>query len=648
VLFCATASAAASPPRPAGLQVVGGSDIWHPENHFSLNWISPAQASPALTATGYRVRDPQGATIGESRLARVGDGITPLIVPAIPGIYSAEVWFEDAAGAKGPAATAPLRFDNVRPAPIAPQAVSGWIGRTAFPLRVRLGHPAGPPPISGIRGYAASIDTAPVGTPCAAADRCSETETTLRGGIGDDELRIAILPDGTSYLHAVAVSGAGMKSATSGRAVLRVDTVDPITQLSGAPRGWTNRAVRLTAGAADAASGMDPDGEGPPPFTAIRVDGGAPAIGLGRSTTAEVIDEGVHGVDYYARDAAGNVDDGAASNGIANHPPRTALVRIDRTAPHAAFANSQDPRDPDLLRVRIVDPLSGPELSRGWIGVRRVGSGDRFEPLPAVPADARLCARWDSDSYPAGNYEFRAVAYDAAGNATAATRRQDGSAMVLANPLKTPTVLRAGFRRQGLRRSAPYGRLVRIGGRLTTGASSSLGDMPVRVVERFAAGTHPATRVSIVRTGPSGGFSIRSAPGPSRTIAVSFDGSPTLARSAVRTLQLDVRSKVRLGASSALATIGGAPVVFRGELIAPPEEISAAGKSVQLQFRLPGLPWAEFRTVQTDREGRFRYAYRFSDDDSRGVRFQFRAYAPAQDGWPYEPAGSRPVIVRGR
>jgi len=87
--------------------------------------------------------------------------------------------------------------------------------------------------------------------------------------------------------------------------------------------------------------------------------------------------------------------------------------------------------------------------------------------------------------------------------------------------------------------------------------------------------------------------------------------------------------------------------VFRGRVAAAPGTIPTEGKSVQLQFRLPGLPWAEFRTVQTDRAGRFRYAYRFSDDDSRGARFQFRAFVPAEDNWPYEPGGSRPVIVRG-
>jgi hypothetical protein len=52
--------------------------------------------------------------------------------------------------------------------------------------------------------------------------------------------------------------------------------------------------------------------------------------------------------------------------------------------------------------------------------------------------------------------------------------------------------------------------------------------------------------------------------------------------------------------------------------------------------------------VESDRRGRFRYAYRFSDDDSRGVRFQFRAYVKGREGWPYEPGASRPVMVTGR
>jgi hypothetical protein len=175
-----------------------------------------------------------------------------------------------------------------------------------------------------------------------------------------------------------------------------------------------------------------------------------------------------------------------------------------------------------------------------------------------------------------------------------------------------------------------------------------LGGKPVRITERFLTGAKPTTRVSTVTTEPGGTFSIHTEPGPSRTIAASFDGSPILGRSAAPVLELGVRSRVQLRASAAVATVGGPPLLFRGRLVAPRETIPPTGKSVQLQFRFAGLPWAEFRTVQTDAHGRFRYAYRFSDDDSRGVRFQFRAYAPAQEGWPYEPGGSRPVLVRGR
>ncbi len=647
-LLCLAGTAAASPPRPADLHVSGG-DVWHPTNRFGLAWTNPANDGAPLAATHYRLRNPQGTAIEETLFVPARDGVGGLSVPMVPGSYSAEVWLEDKAGEQGPVAVAQLRFDNVRPASIEPEPVPSWVGRTAFPLRVRLGHPSGPLPLSGIRGYAVSIDAAPERPPCAALDRCTDTETTLRGGVGEDEVEIGALPEGTSYLHAVAVSGSGMKSPTSGRAVLRVDIADPITQLSGAPAGWTNRTAWLAARATDTGSGMEPTGgNGQPPFTAIRVDDGAPTVAPGEYASASVVEEGAHRVAYYARDAAGNVDDGAQSNGIANRAPQEAWVRIDRTPPALAFANSQDPRDPDLLRVRIADPLSGPDLSRGSIGIRRAGSGDRFEALPpAPPVAGELRARWSSDAYPAGEYEFQAIGYDDAGNPATTTRRGNGGPMLLSNPLKATTTLRAGFHGRDLKRTVPYGRGVLFEGSLIGGISSPLGGQPVRIVEQFASGAHPATRVSTVRTGADGSFAIQAAPGPSRTIVASFDGSPTLAHSAGRALQLQVRSQVRLRASSGVARVGGAPLVFHGKVAARPGEIPAGGKTVQLQFRLPDLPWAEFRTVQTDSHGRFHYAYRFSDDDSRGVRFQFRAYAPAQDDWPYEPAGSQPILVRG-
>ena len=114
-----------------------------------------------------------------------------------------------------------------------------------------------PRPLSGIRGYAVSIDRAAGGSPCAGRHTCEEAETDLRGGESDDSIAIADLPEGASYAHAVAVSGSGMRSTLVGTTVLRVDRTDPVTRLSGAPSGWSSGPVTLTARAGDAGSGHD-------------------------------------------------------------------------------------------------------------------------------------------------------------------------------------------------------------------------------------------------------------------------------------------------------------------------------------------------------------------------------------------------------
>jgi hypothetical protein len=615
-LFVLAAAASAAPPPPSELEVQGGEDAWHPDRSFRLRWRNP----DGVVAVHYRVLDPLGSVVvGERRAGWPATEVDSIEVPDLPGAYLAEVWLEDSGGAEGPPAEARLRFDDTRPAAVAPLPAAAWVGRTAFPLTIRLEHSTASVPVSGLRGFAVSVDAAPGGDPCAAPDRCSDAETGLRGA-GNDSFAIADLPEGTSYVHAVAVSGAGIRSATTGSAVLRVDKTDPTVKLSGAPRGWSNRALNLVATASDGGSGMRAGPGGVPPFTAIRIDGGRPIAAAGASVSAGLIAEGTHTVAYYARDLAGNVADGAGANGVADAQPATAAVRIDRTPPRVSFAGAQDPLEPESIRARVADDLSGVDGSRGGIGIRRAGSGDAFAPLPTALAAGELRAWWDSESYPAGEYEFEAIGYDVAGNAATTTRRADGAPMVLSNPLKTPTAVDAAF-----------------GGR-------SLGR---RRCTRRHGRRRSASRTSTVWTDQSGAFAFRLPPGPSREVRVAFAGSPTLTRSSSRPLDLGVRSVVRLRASAAVARIGGAPLVFRGRVEAAPGTIPAAGRSLQLQFRLPGLPWSEFRTVQTDRRGRFRYAYRFSDDDSRGARFQFRAYVPAQDGWPYEPARSLPVLVTG-
>jgi hypothetical protein len=626
------AAAAAAPPPPSALRILDG-EGWQADARFSVGWTIPPSDPPAV-AVHYRVKDPEGAV--ESVPVRLGwpTDHTDVTVDG-PGAHTFEVWLEDGSGAQGPPADVRLRFDSARPGGVAPIPPGEWVGRNEFPYPLRLTHPADRPPVSGIRGYAVSIDRLPSAAPCASSYLCSEAETDLRGGLGDDTLMIPMLPEGSSYAHTLAVSGSQVRSAAPGHALIRVDTTDPVTRLSGVPGGWTNRAVTLAAVATDALSGMR-GGPGAP-ITAIRVGDAPPVVSPGGVATTTVVAPGVHTISYYARDSAGNVNDGADSNGIENEPPSTATVRIDREPPAVVFAGSSDPADPELIEARVSDRLSGPDPALGEIAVRPAGSNEPFVPLPTAGAGEILLARWRSEDQPAGRYEFRVTGYDLAGNAAAGTRRANGEPMVLPNPLKARSTLTAAV---GPRRAYE--------GRLTLSSDATAAGRSVVVVERFDPGAAIPRRTTSVDTDEEGHFSLRLDPGPSREVFAVFAGTSTAAGTTSRPLRLDVRPAVGLRASVRVARIGGRPVVFRGTVGASAGEIPPGGARVELQFRAAGVPWTGFRTVQTNARGRFRLAYRFSDDDSRGIRFDFRAFVPSQRDWPYERGGSRPVPVRGR
>jgi hypothetical protein len=636
-LVCPVAAVASL--QPIDLQVGGGEDNWHSNRMFALSWSNP----PGVAAVHYRLLSPSGGILlNDTTLPWAATRIDHLSVSPAPGAYTAEVWLEDADGAQGPAVSAKLRFDDARPGAVEPLPFPTWIGRSAFPYTVHLTHPAAPLPISGIRGYAVSTDFSPTGTPCA-GPTCSLAETDLQGGIGADSLSIGELPEGINYVHAVAVSGSGTPSAV-GTAILRVDKTEPEVHLAGAPAGWSGVPVNLTAEAGDAASGMGATAGPSSPFTAIQIDGGAPTIAPGASVATTVIASGVHTIAYYARDAAGNVADGATAGGRTNRSPAKTVVRVDREPPRLAFTAAQNPRDPELIEARAEDRYSGIDPSRGSIAVRRVGVGERFAPLPTQISAGTLRARWNSSAYPAGEYEFRATGYDMAGNVVSTLERSDGTPMHLSGPLKVPVRL---FVHGDGGRSVRYGRGTWFDGRALAGRRTPLADVQIKIVERFAAGGVPGERVSTVRTEENGRFGIRLAPGPSREVLATVAPTATTRGANSNPLTLTVRSHVVLRVSASVAKIGGSPLVFRGKVASEGAAMPADGKVVQLQFRLPGLPWSEFRSVRTGPSGRFRYSYRFSDDDSRGVRFQFRAYAPAQAGWPFEPAGSLPVSVLG-
>jgi hypothetical protein len=627
------------------VRVSGGEDTWHAAPSFRLDWTQEPGPPAVATAVVHQLYDPQGHPVGGPvHDAEEAGTLESISVPPIPGAYTAEVWLENLDGEPGPPVTVTLRFDDTAPAPAAPQAPTGWVNG-GKPVTIEVGHPSAPLPLSGIRGYAVSVDRGDLAPPCAAIAWCSPEETDLSGGVEDDSLSLGVLPEGVKLVRVVAVSGSGVPSPIES-AEVRVDATPPLTTLEDPPTGWSDKPLRVTAVAADALSGMDPS-QGGDPFTVLAVDGDLAIRTSGDRASAWVSGSGVHQLSFYGQDAAGNVADGQAGA----PPPEQATVKIDEEPPTVAFAASQDPAEPERIEATVADPLSGPSEQHGSIAVRPLGSGARFEELPTSVEPGGLVARWDSDSYPPGNYEFRAVGYDLAGNTASGTQRGDGAKMVLPSPLKTPVTVSASFgakpRAWRAKQRVPYGRGVRYSGQLQTAAGTPVGGAEVTVTETFAAGSAPTSRATVVRTRADGTFSLRLAPGPSRQVSASFAGSRTFTRATGSGAGLAVRSAVRFHASTGLARVGGAPVVFSGR-VAHLGAKAPKGKAVELQFRYPGAGWSEFRTVATGAGGRFRYAYRLSDDDSRGVRFQFRGVVPAQEGWPYDTGASRPVIVTGR
>lgn len=537
-------------------------------------------------------------------------------------------------------------LDDARPNPPRPLEPVGWF---AGDVRARLSiePPAAPLPPSGIRGYAISVDRQADGFPCASPDQCVPAELDASFAAGTVTVDLGFLPEGVHLAHVVAVSGAGVPSSV--RTVeLRVDASAPEVSIPTLPAGWASGPVRVVASARDRLSGMSAAGPNGP-FTAVAVDGQPPATAPGAEVATTVVGESTHVVAFYGRDAAGNIGDGQAGRA----PAASAVVRIDMTRPRVAFAPSQDPTDPERIEATVADSLSGPSRDRSSIAFRPANTKRQFTPIPTTLAGGRLVGRWDSEAEPPGSYEFRVTGYDAAGNAATSGHRPNGTRLVLVNPVKRLTSLQLGFggRRLAWRRPAarslPYGRGVLVGGRLAAGAAPLPGRR-IELVESFGAGAELPTRTSVATTGEDGVFLTRLSPGPSRKIEARFAGDRVLCRADGRPLRLSVPGAVRFRASAARALVGGPPVLFSGRIGALGATVPAGGLQVELQFRLAGSAWSEFRTVQTDRHGRLRYPYAFSDDDSRGARFQFRAFVPAQSGWPYDTAASNPVIVTGR
>lgn len=637
-----------APSAPEALTVEGGED-WRVTNSFNLSWTNPADQTTPIVAAHYRLEDAGNGAVVQAERQVNGIGVKGLQGIRMPrvGAFRIRIWLRDAAGNTGAAAVRLLRLDDRPPGDVSPLPAQPWLSTADFPYRhgVTPAVAGGP---SGVLGYAATLAADRPREPCPSG-RCSPAEVRT-DGFEDGVVEIEDLAHGSHWLTVAAVSGARLRSREAHSVLLRVDSEAPTTTLSGVPEGWSREPVKVAAKATDRASGMEPNPAQPggPPLTMIQLEGQPVHSQVGADATLVIECEGVHRLKHWARDLAGNTNDGKRSaSGRRHDPPGEATVRLDWSAPEIGFL-AQDRQRPELIQARLRDELSGP--GGGEISFRPSGSERPFTPLVTHLVDDRLEAHLPSDDLAEGAYEFQAVAWDRAGNVSQGSLREDGSAMVLQVPLKGPVAIIAAFARgSSARQVLKHGATTVVEGRLVDAEGTPLADAPVELVERFDRGARTEMKVTSLVSDAQGSFRARLRPGPSRRVSARYPGDRLLARTESAALRLVSRSQVGFAITPQVVRNRDV-VLMRGRVQGRDAVVPAAGKLVAIQYLDPTRRrWRPAELVRTDRRGRFRHRYRFRTVTGP-QRFIFRAVAPTEAGWPYRPArsGGKGVVVYPR
>lgn len=633
------------PAAPVALHTVGGTD-WRPENGFRFEWRDPAGQVAPIAGGRFRVTDlVSGETVTEEDFENPPvEELGPVQMPE-PGEYEVELRLRDAAGNLGEPATTLARFDDRAPGDVAPEAPGGWISADELPLRqvIERAEARGP---SGIGGYALSVASdGPIG-PCPSG-RCLDPPFALTGGADDRIGSIPGLTEGTHWVSAVASSGASVASENAGSIQVRVDRTPPRVTIGGLTGKWANRPVTLTAAATDDLSGMRSQaGDDGAPETVIQAEGFSPYRVPGASASFTVTSEGESLVRYWARDLAGNVNDGRPGPDGTRHPPAgEAVVRIDTEAPKLRFVRNRDAADPERVDLTVSDAASG--VASAGVALRRAGSRESFRTVPtSKTAEGVFSARIPSDDLPAGTYELRATGTDRAGNVSRDDRDEHGSPMILRLPLKKVSRLAANLgKRHSRAMKASYRQRPVLRGRLTS-AGAGVSAAPLRVVERFAPGSHPANRITTVRTDGTGRYSSRLRAGPSRHITVVYPGTRLRARRKSRTVRVDATGQVSFSLRPTRVYNRGA-VRMKGRVGRAGAIVPARGKLVAVQYFDPARSkWRPVEVLRTRRNGTFHYGYRFRTIAS-AQRIMFRAVSLNEAGWPYlhSTSAARSVIV---
>ena len=665
-------------PDSATALTIEGGEGWRSANDFDLSWSNPAQPHAPIDGAAYRVtRVGGGFDSGRQFVSGTNrEALNDLTVPS-PGEYEIKVWLRDAASneLESSARTATVRLDPTVP-PVVEARDDGWIRRNDFDYVARWDEPepsqVGP---SGLDGYAVRVTQDPSFDFCVTdadpAATCSPAEVN-NDGISDTEMPVAPseVSEGQWYIHVVAVSGAGVKADAVSHTPMPIDLGDPRSSILGASGEWVDHDVTVSVSASDAVSGMSPSqalAMDPQPRTCLRVDDHDAECEPDDSLTRVIGSEGEHTVSYYARDLAGNENNGRPDGEYpakANNPPRTASVRIDKSGPEIAFAAARSADDPSLIVVSADDALSG--VVGGLIELRRQGSNQSWTALETAVTGDALRGHVPDEVDP-GRYEFRASATDRAGNTTTTLARADGSAMVEHLPLKEGVNLTASVavaeaklaKAGGKCRAAagkgkgkgkgkcdkspppvglPYGEPVRLSGHLQTAADAPLRGRELTVIERMAEGGAPRERTRSVQTDQGGAYSVELEAGPSRRVIVRYAGEQRF-HPAGAEVEFAVRSKM-LAFKASKRVRETESIRFRGRVGMAGVDLRSQGKRIELQYEKSKGNWRTIDSADAGPDGAFRLRYALRSNYIRPTSVRFRALVPPERAWPYVGAAA--------
>ncbi|HEU4701719.1 MAG TPA: carboxypeptidase-like regulatory domain-containing protein [Conexibacter sp.] len=183
------------------------------------------------------------------------------------------------------------------------------------------------------------------------------------------------------------------------------------------------------------------------------------------------------------------------------------------------------------------------------------------------------------------------------------------------------------------------GRRIAIVGRLTDASGAGIAGARVGAAWRIV-GRGWVARPG-VRTGSDGRFVYVLPAGPSRDVRFTyFAFSDSSAVELSNVVHVDALAPLTIRADRSRVT--GDRVVRLSGRVGAHTEIPRTGLLVTLQGFQQGYGWRTFRTVRTDRHGRWVASYRFR---STHGRFGFRALVPRQGRFPFASSRSAGVFV---